>query len=398
MVRSAHVKRVYSSNQRNWVDVLRIDGIDTSDSDVAHVHEQGQVVTLRWHDDQGEGQGANRVYEEVTVDPNSGSLTLPAAPVTLETPKYMEVNISGQRQGWHFKNDPSNSTRGVTVRRVYSRDLAPGVDPSQPVPWDVYLPALQAASVDTGAYVDFAFVDRFKRNNSGQGDYFNLKNADLEQVFADSPTSPGSAVWLNPFEAIVNVKWDEVPPTVQTAWYAFANYGIYHEDGNPDALNYRTAGLYYCFKYLDNFTLEAAPIGQALAPVDSLSVGPWVVADGSADIAAGPLGNFSAGTIYNTVTGPGPSISGLTVVIPVGGPVASLPQDWYGMGAKEFLWSPGFTQVGQMVVDIGSLAPTRIFEGYTFVATSISDLTPPSGFDPYYGFIVNYTRSDLVGP
>lgn len=284
-----HVKRIYVSdgsgglNTSGWVDVIRMDNwYTTARAKTDEPYYQGIVWVLQWLDSlddpntvgdvQNEGNNQTRNYDIVVIgNPTSGPyLPGDAGSVQLNLIDNTKTEMRGRLlgttsvEGRYYKNAPltgdntqkQSFSRIVTAVRAVHNDLGGfNFDSSQVIDWPTYKAALDAGSTDSTQFLDqevssIFFVDQrpqidYQSNAAddgtnqferGTGQFLGStmhglgNNNNFDVTAAYFLPIPGSApippIRLDPYEAVINVKWRQGPATfvaVDQGSNAFSN-------------------------------------------------------------------------------------------------------------------------------------------------------------------------------
>jgi hypothetical protein len=197
--RYGRVYRVWNEDRTAWVDILRLFNVYISAASTDEVGPQGMWVSLKWIDGLTE---PNRTYREIEIPTPAGSTA--TKPLKVYAIEEMYMSNSGQRAFWNFKNEDDNEARINSVIKVKSVTVP--TTPDEGVDWDTYKSRLEDGEVNTGVALNFKVTNSFCRANSGQWDYFTLKNENIVEMFTAGREE--NAIILDPFQIIVNTGWE----------------------------------------------------------------------------------------------------------------------------------------------------------------------------------------------
>lgn len=198
MNREGHVKRVYSEDQSTWVDIFRIDRIYVS------VNGQAMWLSLNWEDEDNENPQAGRKYKQITIEPPEGQT---GQPIIVNSLTRITMSNGGQKLIWSLDNEDSNSLRYTYKRRVSFRSDEGTF--SGYASWSSYEEQFNNIEPDDTQYIDTTIIDHFTVSNNGQRTKVTIKNDSQLQLIGNTVPSGGGTIYrLDPFQTIVNVKWE----------------------------------------------------------------------------------------------------------------------------------------------------------------------------------------------
>jgi hypothetical protein len=251
MVRKAHVKRIYQTDDQGnvadkdvWLDILRIDQWAFQyRGQPSGATAQDTLYVQQWKDEAQDDTGQEnpvrktderKVYnpddksqfvqvwivDKLKIDHRDDDPSKKGGPATHVVRAYTFDNVPKDGDPGDQTMDPSQ-VREVSPIRVVNNDL--GGDPSQggldmtqgPVNWDDYQTALQSGKQDSSQKVDVECCKSFKlrigadvlTGDRGQDmTYVLTNNKTVAALFQQSPDD-ATLVRLDPLQTIVNVAW-----------------------------------------------------------------------------------------------------------------------------------------------------------------------------------------------
>lgn len=307
--KTGKVYRVFSEDGQSWVDVLRYSSVFVYDTDRRKKSQQGIVISINWTDGASE---AGRTYEQVTIQPPSGSSS---QPIVLNSIATMRVYHNGQDELWSFQSASKlagGTFRTVDAIRVYNSPGTP-VPPAEGIDWDVYKADLVSGS-GTGDFVDFDVTNVFRMTSRSQDDLYAFNNTDITGRFIEGDAASGN--YLDPFQVIVNVSFEQPPEylivpldltgdyldTYEPASYPPKPYEEYNND-IPHVDHY--------FNFYEVGFTTAGPAISGLPGLHRATFAAWQVASPHAIYGGWNVPTIDVGTILiDQSYGKGPTVAG----------------------------------------------------------------------------------------
>lgn len=211
--RTTHVRRIKNADNENvWIDVERVDKIVNKQEGQGGLYRK-TTRQMFWGDETDDAAHPTREMTELRVEKPSyqGTFVLINVIDKQKTRRGQGPDYK-KKYKWFSNLKENNTAREVSFRRVYHWDTE--TDPNDDGGTEY---VRVEGTEDRAQYLDVAVIEKLIQRR-GQGPSYKKRtyqfNTDPIKEFSEpSPedVDPATVVWLDPWQNIINVKWDNPP-------------------------------------------------------------------------------------------------------------------------------------------------------------------------------------------